>query len=73
MGVIGFWCFASWFLWARKWFTGPIRQVEAELAGVNVDDPAALDQAEKEGRVPHHELGRDGRKSFLEEMNENFE
>ncbi|KAK5051982.1 hypothetical protein LTR84_002786 [Exophiala bonariae] len=52
VGIIGFWCLASWGLWARKWFKGPIRQVEAEVAGVNVDDPDAMDRAEREGRIP---------------------
>jgi hypothetical protein len=30
----------SWFLWARKWFTGPIRQIELERAGIDITDPA---------------------------------
>jgi len=32
VGIILFWCIASWFLWARKWFVGPIRQIEEEMA-----------------------------------------
>ncbi len=24
VGIIGFWCVASWFLWARKWFVGKL-------------------------------------------------
>ena len=31
---------------------GPIRQIEAEVAGVNVDDPSAVAEAEREGRIP---------------------
>lgn len=32
VGIILLWCLASWFLWARKWFVGPIRQIEQEIA-----------------------------------------
>ncbi|KAI9794405.1 MAG: hypothetical protein M1816_005474 [Peltula sp. TS41687] len=36
VGIIAIWCLASWLVWARKWFTGPRRQVEvAEQDGVN--------------------------------------
>lgn len=52
VGIIGTWCLLSWFPWARKWFRGPIRQVELSMAGVNVDDPAEIERVEKEGRVP---------------------
>ena len=71
VGIIGFWCFASWFLWARKWFKGPIRQIELEMAGVNVDDPAAIEEAEKSGRIPSiAETGQPetGQKSLLAEL-----
>jgi amino acid permease (GABA permease) len=26
VGIVFFWCIASWFLWARKWFLGPTGQ-----------------------------------------------
>lgn len=51
VGIIGLWCVVSWFLWARKWFEGPVRMVEMEMAGVNLDDPVAVEKAEKEGRA----------------------
>lgn len=53
VGIIGIWCILSWVLWARKWFVGPIRQIEAEMAGVNVDDPEAMEKAEKSGQITH--------------------
>jgi amino acid transporter len=69
VGIIGFWCLASWFLWAHKWFKGPIRQIEAELAGVNVDDPDAMDRAEHEGRIPQVDaLEGSNEKSILAAM-----
>ena len=71
VGIIGFWCVASWFPWARKWFKGPIRQVELEMAGVNVDDPAAIEEAEKSGRIPSITEPRQpdtGQKSLLAEL-----
>ena len=70
VGIIGLWCMLSWFLWARKWFQGPIRQIEAEVAGINVDAPGALEEAEAQGKVLH--LGTEGvghgEKSLLAEM-----
>ena len=36
-------------MWARKWFTGPRRQIELEQAGVDISDPAAVAEAEKTG------------------------
>jgi amino acid transporter len=35
VGIVLFCCIASWFLWARKWFVGPIRQIEEEMAGMD--------------------------------------
>jgi hypothetical protein len=47
VGILG-----SWFLFAHKWFTGPIRQIELARSGVNIDDPAAVAAAdEKKGLV----------------------
>lgn len=42
VGILSLWVAASWLLWARRWFTGPIRQIEAEGRGVNVMEPEAL-------------------------------
>ena len=67
VGIIGVWCLLSWFLWAKRWFHGPIRQIEAEVAGFNVDDPAALDEAERAGKVPH---SAEGEKSLLAQMSQ---
>lgn len=49
VGIVALWAFGSWFLWARTWFTGPIRQIEAERAGINIDEPGELEKAEAEG------------------------
>lgn len=69
VGIIAVWCLGSWALWARKWFKGPIRQVEAEVAGVNVDDPDAMDRAEREGRIPQVDaLENSKEKSLLAAM-----
>jgi hypothetical protein len=48
VGIVLVLVLGSW-IWARIWFTGPRRQIELERAGVNIDDPAAVAQAEKEG------------------------
>ena len=46
VGIIALWVAASWLLWARKWFTGPIRQIEAEQHGVDISEPGAFEKAE---------------------------
>lgn len=52
VGIVAVWTFGTWFLWARRWFTGPIRQIEAEQLGIHIDEPGALEQAEAVGKVP---------------------
>lgn len=51
VGIIAAFAFGSWFLWARKWFTGPIRQLEAEAAGIPIDEPGVLERAEEDGKL----------------------
>ena len=51
VGIVAVWTFGSWFLWARKWFTGPIRQIEAERAGIDITEPGALEEAEADGKL----------------------
>lgn len=51
VGIVAIFIFATWFLWAHKWFTGPRRQIELEAAGVDVTDPAAVVAAEKSGII----------------------
>ncbi|KAK0335371.1 polyamine transporter tpo5 [Friedmanniomyces endolithicus] len=51
VGIVGLWTFGSWYLFARKYFTGPIRQIQAEEAGVDIDEPGALERAEIEGKI----------------------
>jgi len=46
VGIVALWAFGSWFLWARRWFTGPIRQTEEERLGIPIDDPGAMIKAE---------------------------
>ena len=51
VGIIGTFAFGSWFLWARKWFVGPIRQIEAERLGIDIEDPGVLEEAEEQGKL----------------------
>lgn len=51
VGIVGVGAFGSWFFWARRWFVGPLRQIEAEEAGVRIDEPGALEKAEREGKM----------------------
>ncbi|KAL9589088.1 MAG: hypothetical protein Q9203_002117 [Teloschistes exilis] len=54
VGIVALWSFGSWFLWARRWFTGPIRQIEAERMGIDLEEPGALEKAEAEGKFGSH-------------------
>lgn len=45
VGIIGLWVGASWLLWAHRWFTGPVRQIEEERTGVDPSDPEAVELA----------------------------
>lgn len=51
VGIVVAWAFGSWFLWARRWFTGPIKQIEAERLGIDIEHPGALEEAEAQGKL----------------------
>lgn len=51
VGIVLVWAFGTWFLSARKWFTGPVRQIQAEALGIDVNEPGALERAEAEGKI----------------------
>jgi amino acid transporter len=51
VGIILFFSLGSWFVWARRWFTGPIRQILAEQHGISIEEPGALEKAEAEGKI----------------------
>lgn len=58
VGIVALWAFGSWFLWARTWFTGPVRQIEAERSGIAVmDDPAAFDRYAREANAEGEDDG----------------
>ncbi|KAK4547882.1 hypothetical protein LTR36_010601 [Oleoguttula mirabilis] len=50
VGIVLVWAFGTWFLSARKWYVGPIRQIQAEEMGIDVEEPGALERAEAEGK-----------------------
>lgn len=49
VGIVFIIIMAVWVLSARKWFSGPIRQIELERAGVDVGNPLAVQEAEEKG------------------------
>ncbi|MCJ1480515.1 hypothetical protein MMC06_000670 [Schaereria dolodes] len=51
VGIILVGALGSWVLWARRWFTGPIRQIEAERRGIDIDAPGELERAEADGKL----------------------
>jgi len=60
VGIIMFFSFGSWFVWARRWYTGPVRELAAEAAGIDINTPGAFEEAERQGKVDQavraHEL-----------------
>jgi len=51
VGIVLVYSLGMWFLYARKWFSGPIKTIEAEARGIDVMDPAAFTAAEKGGAL----------------------
>ncbi|KAF1815411.1 amino acid transporter [Eremomyces bilateralis CBS 781.70] len=45
VGIVILFTFATWFLWAHRWFTGPINQIELEQAGVSLEAQALEEHA----------------------------
>lgn len=60
VGIILFFSLGSWFVWARKWYHGPLRELAAEEAGIDINTPGVFEQAERDGKVAQaikaHEL-----------------
>ncbi|KAK0629458.1 amino acid/polyamine transporter I [Bombardia bombarda] len=49
VGIIAIFAVGSWAVWARHWFTGPSAEVaEAMRLGVDVTEPGALEEREKQ-------------------------
>ncbi|KZT30162.1 APC amino acid permease [Neolentinus lepideus HHB14362 ss-1] len=48
VGIVSTYSFGFWLISARKWFTGPVKQIAAEEMGINVMEPGNLEMAEKE-------------------------
>ena len=47
VGIIAIFSCGAWVLWARKWFVGPVREIqEAQRLGVDISEPGALEAAE---------------------------
>ncbi|KAJ7457939.1 APC amino acid permease [Mycena galericulata] len=47
VGIVIFYSAGLWLLSARKWFTGPVRQIAAEEMGINVMEPAEAHKFEQ--------------------------
>ncbi|KAF8321660.1 APC amino acid permease [Clavulina sp. PMI_390] len=48
-GAVFSYAVLTWLLSARKWFTGPIKQIRAEELGIDIANQAEFERAEKEG------------------------
>jgi len=47
VGIVITYSLGFWLISARKWFTGPIKQIEAESQGIDVTNPAEVETIEK--------------------------
>jgi amino acid transporter len=47
VGIILFFTLGSWVVWARKWFTGPIKQVDGRVVIETAEDPVAIAEVGK--------------------------
>ncbi|KAF7300045.1 Amino-acid permease BAT1 [Mycena kentingensis (nom. inval.)] len=48
VGIVVLYSFGFWVLSARKWFTGPVKQIAAEEMGINVMEPGEAAKYERE-------------------------
>jgi hypothetical protein len=51
VGIVLVYSLGFWFLSARKWFTGPVSQIQAESRGVNVMEGEVEEDAPPSKRV----------------------
>ncbi|KAJ8613221.1 hypothetical protein MRB53_037087 [Persea americana] len=51
VGIVALWSVGSWFAFARRYYKGPVAQLEAEAMGIDVGDPAVLAKAEEDGLI----------------------
>lgn len=52
VGIVLTYSIGFWFISARRWFSGPVKQIEQETLGMDVMDPATVIQVEdKRGSV----------------------
>lgn len=50
VGILSVLAIGSWVVWAHRWFIGPSAEVaEAMRLGVDITEPGALEEREKEG------------------------
>ncbi|KDR72856.1 hypothetical protein GALMADRAFT_252160 [Galerina marginata CBS 339.88] len=47
VGIVIFYSVGFWIISARKWFSGPVKQIEAEGMGIDVMDPSKANMFEK--------------------------
>lgn len=51
VGIVITYSMGFWFLSARKWYEGPVKQIAAEEMGIDVSEPGLLEKLEAEGKL----------------------
>ena len=51
VGIIALWIVLSWVTFAKRTFTGPVKQIEAEAAGLDLNDPEEYEKVEAAERM----------------------
>ncbi|KAF7915716.1 uncharacterized protein EAE97_012174 [Botrytis byssoidea] len=55
VGIIAIGACGAWLVWARKWFVGPMVEIEdAARLGINPEEPGALERAAIDGKTDLH-------------------
>lgn len=62
VGIIAVGSLGTWVLWAKRWFVGPVREIEeAQALGVDLLEPGALERAEAEKGIVHDKGSADSK------------
>lgn len=56
VGIVSVLVMSTWLLSARKWFTGPVRQIESTVVGVDQVKPGAPVEVDAATSIPYADV-----------------